>query len=196
MSCGGNYARANRQVISHWIRDTFMKVLGNSPQDLGMDVVYDVCHNIGKMEEHIIEGKKVKVCVHRKGATRAFPAGHPQVPEKYRSVGQPVLIPGTMGTSSYIAVGTQKAMDETFGTTCHGAGRMMSRTSAMKQVNGKELQEQLKRAGILVRSASYKGLAEESPSAYKDIESVVDVCHNAGLSKKVARLRPLGVVKG
>lgn len=196
MGAGANYARANRQAITHWVRESFMKTLSVSPKDLGMGVVYDVCHNIGKIEEHEIEGKKIKVCVHRKGATRAFPAGHPEVPEKYRSVGQPVLIPGTMGTFSYVAVGTDRAMKETFGTTCHGAGRAMSRTQSLRKVNGHQLQQDLEKNGILVRSASYRGLAEEAPMAYKDVNEVVDVCHNAGISKKVARLKPMGVVKG
>jgi tRNA-splicing ligase RtcB len=196
MGAGANYARANRQTITHWVRESFMKTLSMGPKDLGMDVVYDVCHNIGKIEEHEIHGKKLKVCVHRKGATRAFPAGNLNVPEKYRSVGQPVLIPGTMGTYSYVAVGTVRAMNESFGTTCHGAGRAMSRTKAMKQVNGRMLQDDLAKQGILIRSASYRGLAEEAPIAYKDVNEVVNVCHEAGLSKKVARLRPIGVVKG
>jgi tRNA-splicing ligase RtcB (3'-phosphate/5'-hydroxy nucleic acid ligase) len=196
MSAGANYARANRQTITHWVRESFMRTLDMSPKDLGMDVVYDVCHNIGKLEEHSVNGKKRKVFVHRKGATRAFPAGHPDVPEKYRSVGHPVLIPGTMGTASYVAVGTDRAMMETFGTTCHGAGRMLSRSAAMKQVQGRTLLEQMERSGIAVRAATMRGLAEEAPAAYKDIDNVVDVCEGAGLVKKVARLRPWGVVKG
>lgn len=196
MSAGANYARANRQAITHWIRESFMRTLSISPKDLGMDVIYDVCHNVGKIEEHEISGKKKKVCVHRKGATRAFPAGHPEVPEKYRSVGQPVLIPGTMGTHSYAAVGTDQAMRETFGTTCHGAGRAMSRTKAMKQVDGRQLQKDLEQSGILVRTDSYRGLAEEAPFAYKNVSEVVEVCHQAGISKKVARFKPIAVVKG
>lgn len=196
MGAGANYARANRQTITHWVREAFMKTLSIGPKDLGMGVVYDVCHNIGKIEEHDVEGKKIKVCVHRKGATRAFPAGHPEVPEKYRAVGQPVLIPGTMGTYSYVAVGTERAMKETFGTTCHGAGRAMSRSQAMKRVDGRQLQKELESNQIIVRTASYRGLAEEAPFAYKDVNEVVDVCHNAGISLKVARLKPLAVVKG
>ncbi|MBI3292663.1 MAG: RtcB family protein [Elusimicrobia bacterium] len=196
MCAGGNYARANRQVITHWVRETFMRTLEMSPKDLGMAVVYDVAHNVGKIEEHEFQGKRVKVCVHRKGATRAFPAGHPDLPEKYRAVGQPVLVPGSMGTYSYVLVGTERAMRETFGTTCHGAGRMMSRSQALKQVHGRDLQKQLEEQGILVRTDSYKGLAEEAPFAYKDVSEVVEVCHQAGISKKVARVRPLGVVKG
>jgi tRNA-splicing ligase RtcB (3'-phosphate/5'-hydroxy nucleic acid ligase) len=196
MSAGANYARANRQAITHWVREAFLQVFGVSPRDLGMGVVYDVCHNIGKMEEHVVDGRKRRLCVHRKGATRAFPAAHPEVPERYRDVGQPVLIPGTMGTASYVAVGTDRAMKETFGTTCHGAGRVMSRKQASKQIGGRELQDELKEKGVLVRSASLKGLAEEAPMAYKDVDDVVNVCEGAGLVRKTARLRPLAVVKG
>lgn len=196
MYAGANFARANRQMITHWIRDTFMRVLMIGPKDLGMGVVYDVAHNIAKIEEHEVDGKKMRLLVHRKGATRAFPPGHPEVPEKYREVGQPVLIPGSMGTASYVLVGAEQAMKETFGTTCHGAGRAMSRSQALKRVQGHALKDQLEGQGILVRTASYKGLAEEAPFAYKDVSEVVDVCHQAGLSRKVARLKPLGVVKG
>lgn len=196
MGAGANYARANRQTITQWVRESFMKTLSAGPKELGMSVVYDVCHNIGKIEEHEVGGKKMKLCVHRKGATRAFPKGHPEIPEKYRSVGQPVLIPGTMGTYSYVAVGTERAMKETFGTTCHGAGRAMSRTKASKQINGHQLRSDLEKEGILVRTDSYRGLAEEAPFAYKDVNEVVDVCHQAGISLKVARLKPLAIVKG
>ena len=196
MCAGANFARANRQVISHFIRETFMRLLNKAPRELGMRVVYDVCHNVGKVEEHEVSGRRVKVCVHRKGATRAFPAGHPEVPEPYRSVGQPVFVPGSMGTYSYVLVGTQEAMKQTFGTTAHGAGRVMSRSQALKQVRGQELKDQLKRQGIEVRTDSDKGLAEEAPFAYKDVSEVVEICHQAGISRKVARMRPLGVVKG
>lgn len=196
MCSGANFARANRQVITHYTRQTLMKMLEKSPRDLGLRVVYDVCHNIGKIEEHEVDGKKRKVCVHRKGATRAFPAGHPEVPEPYRAVGQPVFVPGSMGTYSYVLVGTDQAMKETFGTTCHGAGRMMSRTQALKMVQGRELQKQLKDQGIEIRTDSYKGLAEEAPFAYKDVSEVVEVCHKSGISRKVARMKPIGVVKG
>ncbi|MBI2070705.1 MAG: RtcB family protein [Elusimicrobia bacterium] len=196
MCAGANFARANRQTITHWTRETFEKMFGRTARELGLSVLYDVCHNIGKIEEHQINGKKIKVCVHRKGATRAFPAGHPEVPEKYRSVGQPVLLPGSMGTASYVLVGTEQAMAETFGTTAHGAGRAMSRVQAAKRIQGRQLQQDLKAQGIIVRTDSYKGLAEEAPFAYKDVSEVVEVCHGAGLSKKVARMRPLGVVKG
>ncbi|MBI4050884.1 MAG: RtcB family protein [Elusimicrobia bacterium] len=206
MCAGANFARANRQVITHYTREAFMKALGKNPRELGLGVVYDVCHNVGKMEEHEFpggealssfrKGKIVKVCVHRKGATRAFPAGHPEVPAPYRSVGQPVLVPGSMGTYSYVLVGTNRAMKETFGTCAHGAGRMMSRTQASKQIEGHQLKDQLKTQGIEVRTGSYKGLAEEAPFAYKDVSEVVEVCHQAGISRKVARMKPMGVVKG
>ncbi|MGQ0644446.1 MAG: RtcB family protein, partial [Elusimicrobiota bacterium] len=196
MSAGANYARANRQAITHNVREAFQRALEISPRDLGMDVVYDVCHNIGKVEEHAVGGKKRKVLVHRKGATRAFPAGHPDVPEKYRAVGHPVIIPGTMGTFSHVAVGTERALAETFGTTCHGAGRALSRKSAAKLADGREVEGRLKARGIAVRTSSYRGLAEEAPAAYKDVDDVVNVCLGAGLVRKVARLAPLGVVKG
>lgn len=196
MCAGANFARANRQAITHWTREAFAKIFGKNSRELGMSVVYDVCHNIGKIEEHEVNGHKTKVCVHRKGATRAFPAGHPEVPKKYRSVGQPVLVPGSMGTASYVLVGTEKALKETFGTTAHGAGRAMSRVQASKKIGGRQLEQDLKKQGILVRTDSYKGLAEEAPFAYKDVSEVVDVCDRSGISKKVARLRPLGVVKG
>jgi tRNA-splicing ligase RtcB (3'-phosphate/5'-hydroxy nucleic acid ligase) len=155
-----------------------------------------VTHNIAKIEEHEVEGKKEKLCVHRKGATRAFPAGHPDVPEKYRAVGQPILIPGDMGRMSYILVGTEGAMRETFGSTCHGAGRMESRAAAKKQASGREVLERLEAQGIFVRAGSLAGLAEEAPEAYKDVSDVVRVAHGAGISKKVARTRPIAVVKG
>jgi tRNA-splicing ligase RtcB len=197
MSAGANYARANRQAITHWVREAFASLLRLTPRDLGMGVVYDVCHNIGKIEVHDVAGKgRSPLCVHRKGATRAFPAGHPDVPEAYRAVGHPVLIPGTMGTASYVAVGTDRAMAETFGTVCHGAGRRLSRKAATRQVDGRELQEELGRRGIRVRTASVRGLAEEAPLAYKDVDDVVEVCVKAGLARKVARLRPVAVVKG
>jgi len=196
MSAGANFARANRQMITHQTRRAFETALEINPRDLAMKVVYDVCHNIGKMERHQVDGREVRVCVHRKGATRAFPAGHPEVPAAYRAVGQPVLLPGSMGTYSYVLVGTERAMKETFGTTAHGAGRMMSRTQASKQVQGRELMEQLRGQGIEVRTDSYRGLAEEAPFAYKDVCEVVGICHGAGLARKVARMRPIGVVKG
>ena len=196
MCAGANFARANRQVITHEVRKAFTAVLGSGGRGSGFRVVYDVCHNIGKIEEHEVGGRKRKLLVHRKGATRAFPAGHPEVPEAYRAVGQPVLIPGTMGTFSYVLVGTEQAMKETFGTTAHGAGRRLSRTAAAKQVPGARLLKELKALGVEVRTDNLKGLAEEAPIAYKDVSEVVDVCHNSGISRRVARMRPLGVVKG
>ncbi|MFH1619300.1 MAG: RtcB family protein [bacterium] len=196
MCCAGNYAKANRQIITHGVREAFSRVLGQGPGELGMDVVYDVSHNLAKMETHVFQGKKVKVCVHRKGATRAFPAGHPEVPEIYRLLGQPVLVPGSMGTFSYLLVGTTGAMEETFGSVCHGAGRMMSRSQALKTARGEDTGENLKKQGIEIRTDSLKGLAEEAPHAYKDVSAVVEICARAGLASKVARMKPLGVVKG
>jgi tRNA-splicing ligase RtcB len=192
MACAANYAWANRQIITHWVREALMKTLELSPSDLGLDVVYDVAHNIGKFEEH--GGRKL--LVHRKGATRAFPKGSAAIPEGYRSTGQPVLVPGTMGTESYVLVGTQMAMTNTWGSVCHGAGRVMSRTQALKGVRGEALAKDLEKQGIIVKSDSWKTLAEEAPSAYKDVSEVVDICQLAGISNKVARMKPLGVVKG
>ncbi|MBN1384849.1 MAG: RtcB family protein [Elusimicrobia bacterium] len=179
MASAANYAWANRQIIMHWVRETFMRVLTKSPKDLGLELVYDVAHNIGKFEEH--SGKRI--FIHRKGATRSFP-------------GIPVLIPGTMGTASYVLVGTEQALKETWGSTCHGAGRTMSRTQALKGMRGNELARQLENNGITVQAKTWKTLAEEAPNAYKDVDMVVDVCHNAGISKKVAKMKPFGVVKG
>jgi len=195
MACAANFAWANRQLIVHWVRESFEKVLNNSAENMDMGIVYDVCHNIAKLEEHIIDGKKRKVYVHRKGATRSFGPDSPEVPLKYRSIGQPVLIPGDMGTESYLLRGTREA-EETFGSTCHGAGRIMSRHRALKKWRGEAVVEELKSRGIYVHPASLKVAAEEAPSAYKDIRTVVEVTHGAGLSKKVVRFAPLGVVKG
>ncbi|MFH1725187.1 MAG: RtcB family protein [Elusimicrobiota bacterium] len=196
MCAAANYACANRQVITDLVREAVMPVLQVGPRDLGMRLVYDVSHNIAKIEEHEVGGRKRRLCVHRKGATRAYPAGHPELPEAYRDVGQPVLVPGSMGTHSYVLVGTERAMKETFGTVCHGAGRMMSRTQAAKQVRGQDLVRELGARGIAVRTDSYRGLAEEAPLAYKDVSHVVDVCDRSGISRKVARMRPFGVLKG
>ena len=196
MACGANYAWANRQILLHRSRDVFYKVFGIGPRNLQMKLVYDVCHNIAKKEEHVIDGEKRFVCVHRKGATRSFPPGHPAVCDDYRDVGQPILIPGDMGTSSYVLAGTQKAMKETFGSTCHGAGRILSRTAAKKASKGRAIQRELEDKGILVRWTGRSTLAEEMPDAYKDISQVVEVVHGAGISKKVAKLRPIAVVKG
>jgi tRNA-splicing ligase RtcB len=161
-----------------------------------MELVYDVAHNIAKLEEHTIGGRKRKVWVHRKGATRAFPPGHPEIPQAYAMVGQPVLIPGDMGRASWVLVGAPASMEESFGTTCHGAGRAMSRTAAVKESKGRRIDRELEREGVIARAHSFKGLAEEQPAAYKDVDLVVDVVHRAGLSRKVARLRPIAVVKG
>jgi tRNA-splicing ligase RtcB len=196
MSCAANYAWANRQCITHWSRESFGKVFNKSPSDLGMRVVYDVAHNIAKIEEHQVEGKKLTVCVHRKGATRAFPAGHPDVPREYRKVGQPVLIPGDMGRCSYVAVGTERAMQETFGSTCHGAGRVQSRSAAKRSARGSDILAELAAKGIAVKVASISGLAEEASSAYKDVTEVVHVTDAAGISTKVVKARPIGVIKG
>ena len=196
MACAANYAWANRQCLMHWTRETIQKTLGISPADLNLRLVYDVCHNIAKKEKHIVDGVEMHVCVHRKGATRAFPAGHPEVPECYRSVGQPVLIPGDMGTNSYVLVGTQLAMEETFGSTCHGAGRVRSRSQSKKVTDSAALLKQLESKGIIVMARGKRTIAEEAPEAYKDVDRVVNVVHNAGISKKVAKLRPLCVIKG
>jgi tRNA-splicing ligase RtcB len=196
MAASANYAWANRQMILHWVRESFEQVLGQPAEKLDMHMVYDVAHNIAKFEDHRIEGRERKVVVHRKGATRAFAAGHPDLPEKYRAVGQPVLIPGDMGTASYVLVGTQKAMEESFGSTCHGAGRVMSRNAAIRATRGRSIQRELENQGIIVRSRGRKTLSEEMPDAYKDINKVVEIVHQAGLSRKVAKMKPLGVIKG
>ena len=196
MACAANYAFANRQIIGHWVRETFETVLGRNQRELHMELVYDVCHNIAKIEEHLVGGKPRRVCVHRKGATRAFAPGHAQLPEDYRETGQPVLIPGDMGRCSYVLVGTQRAMEETFGSTCHGAGRMMSRHQAIKAAQGRSISRELQDRGIVVRAAAKGTLAEEMPEAYKDVNMVVDVVDAAGVGRKIARLRPMGVIKG
>ncbi len=196
MSAAANYAFANRQVMMHWTRQVFSKVMGQSPEDLDMGLIYDVAHNIGKVEEHTIEGKRRKVVVHRKGATRAFPPGHPDIPSKYRNVGQPVLIPGTMGTASYILMGNERGMDLSFGSTAHGAGRFMSRSRAKKQFFGKEIQDKLASEGIIVRATKGIVIAEEAPGAYKDVDEVVKVSDALGIATKAVRLRPIGVIKG
>jgi tRNA-splicing ligase RtcB len=196
MACAANYAWANRQILMHKSKEVFLKALNISPRTLGMNLMYDVCHNIAKKEEHLVDGKKRTVCVHRKGATRAFPAGHVTLSEKYRKTGQPIIIPGDMGTASYVLVGTEKAMEETFGSTCHGAGRVLSRAAAKKASQGRVIHRELEEKGILVRWTGRSTLAEEIPEAYKDVSQVVEVVHGAGISKKVAKLRPIGVVKG
>jgi tRNA-splicing ligase RtcB len=196
MKCAANYAWANRQMITHWVREAFERVLRKSAEELDLAVVYDVAHNIAKLEEHVIEGKRRKVYVHRKGATRAFPGNLSQVPEKYQAVGQPVLIPGDMGTASYILVGTELAMVESWGSTCHGSGRVLSRHEAIRRFRDRGIKEELLAQGIYVRAASAKVLSEEAPAAYKDVDAVVEACHGAGISRKIARMKPLGVVKG
>lgn len=196
MRAAANFGFANRQIIMHWARETFMRVLGLSPRDLDMALMYDVAHNIVKFEEHEVDGKKMMLAVHRKGATRAFPPGHPETPAIYREVGQPVIIPGDMGTASYILVGTKQGMTETFGSACHGAGRVMSRTAAVKMCRGRAIERELEDIGIIARYTGRDALKEEVPEAYKDIDQVVDVVHNAGIAKRVAKLKPMGVIKG
>ena len=196
MGCAINYAFANRQVMTHNVREAMGRFFGRTAQDLGLSSVYDVCHNIAKWEKHRVDGVDKRVCVHRKGATRAFGPGHPQVPEAYRAVGQPVLVPGDMGRYSFVLKGTDKAMTETFGSSCHGAGRQMSRSAAKRAVNGKEIFRQLKAVGIWVRSDRVATVAEEFPQAYKDASDVVNVMHSSGIAEKVVKLVPLAVVKG
>ena len=196
MACAANYAWCNRQCIVHWVRESFSKVFAKTPEDLGMRQIYDVAHNIAKIEEHKVEGQKLKVCVHRKGATRAFPPGHEDIPQRYKEIGQPVFIPGDMGRCSFIAVGTQKAMEESFGSTCHGAGRILSRHAARRSLRGKDVAQDLERRGITIKTGNTPSLAEEASQAYKDVTEVIEVCHQAGISKKVVRATPLGVIKG
>jgi len=196
MCCAVNYAFCNRQMITHWIRESIIKTLNMKEEDIGLEVVYGVCHNVGKIEEHKVNGEKKKVYVHRKGATRAFGPGSPDIPEDYKEIGQPAIIPGSMGTASYVLIGTDQARDLTFSSVCHGAGRLMSRHQALKRFRGEKVREMLGQRGILVRSASWKGIAEESPGVYKDVDEVVRVCQEAGIAKIVAKLRPMGVVKG
>ncbi|HEY3248619.1 MAG TPA: RtcB family protein [bacterium] len=196
MSAAANFAWANRQVITHWAREAFSRVFRQSPEALGMSLVYDVAHNIAKLEDYEVEGRRRRLVVHRKGATRAFPAGHPEVPARYRDIGQPVLVPGDMGRYSYVAVGTDGAMKESFGSTCHGAGRMMGRKAATRALDGTDVVAELRKKGIVVRAHDRSLLAEEAPQAYKDVADVISVCHDAGLSKRVARTRPIGVIKG
>ena len=196
LACAANFAWANRQCIAHWTRQAFEQVFGQSWRRMGMRQVYDVAHNIAKIERHTVDGKSMRVCVHRKGATRSFPPGHAEIPARYREVGQPVLIPGDMGRYSFLAVGVATAMEETFGSTCHGAGRLKSRSAARRELKGRDIAAELREQGIVVRAASRKGLLEEASMAYKDVAHVIDVAEAAGLVKKVAKMRPLGVVKG
>ena len=196
MRAAANYAWANRQLLMWQTRQIFAEFFGKSWESLQMNLVYDVAHNIAKIETHTVEGKPTTVCVHRKGATRSFPPGHPDVAEGYRRIGQPVIIPGDMGRASWVLVGAPGAMEHSFGSSCHGAGRVMSRTAAIKHAQGRRIDRELAEKGIVARCRNWKGLAEEQPAAYKDVSLVVDVVHRAGLASKVARLRPLGVVKG
>ncbi|KXB00212.1 tRNA-splicing ligase [candidate division MSBL1 archaeon SCGC-AAA261G05] len=196
MACAANFAWSNRQMITHWTRETFQDLFGQDAEELGMHIIYDVAHNIAKFEEHQIDGGKKKVCVHRKGATRAFPPGRPEVPQRYRDVGQPVLIPGDMGTASYVLVGTEQGMRETFGSTAHGSGRRMSRTAAKKKFWGGDVQKELAGEGIYVKATHGSVIAEEAPGAYKSVDAVAKVSHDAGIAQLVARLVPMGVAKG
>lgn len=195
MNCAVNYAFINRHVIAHWVRETFDQIFGKGTGE-SMELVYDVCHNIAKFEEHEVDGQRKKVCIHRKGATRAFAAGRGELPSFYREIGQPVIIPGSMGTSSYVLVGKEQGMKECWGSTCHGAGRVMSRSAATSKWQGKEIEGNLNSKGITVRATDTKLLAEEAPGAYKDVDEVVKSVEMAGISGIVAKMVPLGVVKG
>jgi tRNA-splicing ligase RtcB len=196
MAAAANFARANRHALAHGVRECFESVLGRRPEDLGMRLVYDVSHNLAKIERYTVDGAERDLCVHRKGATRAFGPGHPELVDRYKAVGQPVIVPGSMGTSSYVLVGTAEGRDRAFWSTCHGAGRAMSRTQAKKKMGGAQVKTELEGAGVLVNATHPGLLAEEAPYAYKDVTSVVDTCEGARLSRKVARLRPLAVIKG
>lgn len=196
MSAAANFAWANRQTMMHYAKKSIAESMKMSEAELGWRMVYDVCHNIAKFETHRVNGKEKQLCVHRKGATRAFPPGHSQLPEVYRELGQPVLIPGDMGNASYVLIGTARAMDETFGSSCHGAGRVQSRKKAMESARGRNIIHEMKKKGITVMARGMRTVAEEMPEAYKNVHAVVDIMHNAGISRKVARLRPIGVVKG
>ena len=196
MKCAANYAWANRQCLMDLLRKSFERVFNKSWQSMGMYLIYDVAHNIAKIEKHIVDGKEKTLCIHRKGATRAFAPGHPALPERYKKIGQPVIIPGDMGRNSYLLVGTQKAMEETFGSTCHGAGRVKSRSAALRTINANQLMRELEAKHIFVKASGRGTIVEEAPAAYKDVNAVVDVVHNVGISKRVCRMRPLGVIKG
>jgi len=196
MAAAANYAFANRQMITHWVREAFEQVLKIPATRPGLSLVYDVCHNIAKIERHKVMGREMAVCVHRKGATRAFGPGNPVIPERYRKEGQPVLIPGDMGRASYVLCGTERAMEETFGSTCHGAGRMMSRHEAIRSAKGRSISKEMEGKGIYVRAATRDTIAEEMPEAYKDVSKVVRVVHNAGISRLVAKIVPVGCIKG
>ena len=196
MACAANYAWANRQILMHLTRETLLRVLSITHNELGMNLLYDVCHNIAKKEQHMVEGEQTMLCVHRKGATRALPPGHPLLPAIYRDSGQPILIPGDMGTHSYVLAGSEGSMNQSFGSSCHGAGRILSRTKAAKRAKGRTIRRELEDKGIFVQSRGKRTLKEEMPEAYKDVSQVVEIVQGAGLGKKVARLHPLGVIKG
>ena len=196
MAAAANYAWANRQVIMSQAEKAFMQALHTGPKELDFALLYDVCHNIAKIEEHVIDGKKRRLCVHRKGATRAFAPGHPQIPAAYQKTGQPVLIPGDMGRYSYLSVGTPSAMEKTFGSTCHGAGRVMSRAQSKRQSRAINIDQEMARRGVVARYQGRGTMAEEMPHAYKDVAEVVETMDHAGISKRVARFRPVGVIKG
>jgi tRNA-splicing ligase RtcB len=196
MRSSANFAWCNRQILTHAIRLGVSRLLGFSQDELGLGLVYDLAHNIAKIEDHVVNGKLKKLCVHRKGATRAFPAGHPLVPDKYKSIGHPVLIPGSMGTNSYVLTGTKIALEQTFASCAHGAGRALGRRQALKQLDHEELLKEMHQKEIVIRAGSRKTLREEAPQAYKNVDSVVKACHESGIAKKVAKLRPLGVIKG
>jgi len=196
MRAAANFAWCNRQIMTHLARETLAEVFGRPAEQLGMHLVYDVAHNIAKMEPYEVNGERRMLCVHRKGATRAFPPGHPELPQQYQAVGQPVLVPGDMGRFSYVLVGRPEAMEQTFGSCCHGAGRQMSRGAAIRASKGRSIAKELLQRGVIARARGRTGLEEEQPDAYKDVIQVVDVLHNAGISSRVARLRPLGVIKG
>src|SRR5512137_1241376 len=196
MRCAANYAFANRQILAHSARKAFEQVLAGKVKDWHLHQVYDICHNMGKIETHVIDGESMKVCVHRKGATRAFGPGSPELPEEYRPIGQPVLVPGSMGTASWVLVGTEASMQQSFGSSCHGAGRVMSRHQAKREVHGETLRHDLEAEGIKVRAGSLPGLAEEAPQAYKNVDAVVETVAGAGIARLVARLKPVAVIKG
>ncbi len=196
MNCAANYAFTNRQLLAYWARQAFQEVFAGKVQNFHLHQIYDIAHNMGKIEEHVIDGQKMKVCVHRKGATRAFGPGYAGLPDEYQKIGQPVLVPGSMGTASWVLVGTEGSMQRSFGSTCHGAGRTMSRSQAKKQIWGEDLRKELEGKGIQIRAGSMAGLAEEAPAAYKDVDAVVETVAGAGIAKKVARLVPLVVIKG
>jgi tRNA-splicing ligase RtcB len=196
MRCAANYAFTNRQLLAHWARKAFEEVLAGKVENWYLHQVYDIAHNMGKIERHVVDGEELEVCVHRKGATRAFGPGYEGLPDEYKTIGQPVLVPGSMGTASWVLVGTEKSMERSFGSSCHGAGRTMSRAKAKKTIWGSDLKKELEKEGIKIRAGSMAGFAEEAPAAYKDVDAVVETVVGAGIGRKVARLVPLVVIKG